>query len=63
MKLAIGILCILGGILTLYSTIKTRKVHFSEGNYEPKWSGYLIGIGLVGLGIFFIVHWFNNDTN
>lgn len=60
MKLFIGIVLILLGCVVLYSTYKTPKVEFSEGDFEPKFKGYGSGIASFIIGIAFIVDWFSD---
>lgn len=56
----LGIICILLGVIAIYTTYKTPEVEFSEGNISPKIKGYGGGLGLIIVGISFIIDWFSS---
>jgi hypothetical protein len=60
MKLISGIVCILIGALVIYIHYKSPKTEFSEGNITSDFRGYGSGIGLIAVGIAFIIDWFSS---
>jgi hypothetical protein len=60
MNLLYGVLLIISGIGMVFYTYKNpNKREFSEGIHEPDFKGYGSGLGLLTIGIIFVVEWFS----
>jgi hypothetical protein len=59
MKIFIGIVCILIGVLVIYIHYKSPKTDFTEGEITSNVRGYGSGLFLLAIGIHQIISFFN----